>query len=342
MTRQRLICLLDGIKKARICVVGDLFLDKYAFIDNKLDEPSLETGLTAYQAVGGRVSPGAAGTVLSNLCAAGVGKVSVVSMLGEDGDGYEVLKGLRRRGADTGAVIQTEEIITPTYFKPMFLGPDGAAATEGNRLDFKNRSVTPPELTRRMAAMAREAAADADALMILDQLTDADTGVVTSFMREELSRLARENPSLLVFADSRAFIHLFRDVTIKCNNIEAAKMTSGDPEFSEEVVCAAMSSLAERAGRPPFITCNIHGVACMNDGLFTLVPAVRQEGPLDICGAGDACGAGIVAALCAGAGNAEAAFLGNLTAGVTVRKIGETGTASPEEILALYDEQFAR
>ncbi len=33
-------------------------------------------------------------------------------------------------------------------------------------------------------------------------------------------------------------------------------------------------------------------------------------------------------------------MLGNLAAGVTVRKLGTTGTASPEEMLALYHEQF--
>ena len=44
-----------------------------------------------------------------------------------------------------------------------------------------------------------------------------------------------------------------------------------------------------------------------------------------------------VLALALGASPAEAAALGNMVASVTIRKIGETGTASPEELLALFN-----
>ena len=43
--------------------------------------------------------------------------------------------------------------------------------------------------------------------------------------------------------------------------------------------------------------------------------------------------AGLATALAAGAHPVKAAELGNLVAGVTVRKLLQTGTASPEEIL---------
>jgi bifunctional ADP-heptose synthase (sugar kinase/adenylyltransferase) len=39
-----------------------------------------------------------------------------------------------------------------------------------------------------------------------------------------------------------------------------------------------------------------------------------------------------VSALCTGATHAEAAFVGNLCASVTIRKLGTTGTASPDEL----------
>ena len=44
----------------------------------------------------------------------------------------------------------------------------------------------------------------------------------------------------------------------------------------------------------------------------------------------------MVSALCAGATWQEAAELGNLCASVTIRKIGQTGTSSQEEVLAQY------
>ena len=44
----------------------------------------------------------------------------------------------------------------------------------------------------------------------------------------------------------------------------------------------------------------------------------------------------MVSALCAGATWQEAAELGNLCASVTIRKIGQTGTSSQEEVLTQY------
>ena len=68
--------LLQEFPRKKILVLGDFFLDRYLEIDAALDEPSLETGLTAYQVVGTRLSPGAAGTVANNLVALGVGHIN--------------------------------------------------------------------------------------------------------------------------------------------------------------------------------------------------------------------------------------------------------------------------
>jgi len=236
--------------------------------------------------------------------------------------------------------VRSNQIMTPTYLKPMFQ-QTGNTAIEASRLDFKNRGVTPLDLQQSLLNKARAIAPHVDALLIVDQLTEENTGVVTEAMRNELASIAADFPKLLVCADSRAFIHKFQNMTIKCNNIEAVRMAFGTEEFSTEAVFAALDTLAAQTGRPPFITCNVHGIACKANGKNKLVPAVKQTGPIDVCGAGDACSAGIVAALCAGANNEEAAFLANLAAGVTVRKLGQTGSASPSEILALFDEQSA-
>ena len=80
---QRLRALLDHFPSATVLVVGDFFLDKYLDLDPRLSEPSLETGLDAYQVVGVRTYPGAAGTVVNNLRALDV-NVRVLGVIGED------------------------------------------------------------------------------------------------------------------------------------------------------------------------------------------------------------------------------------------------------------------
>src|SRR5271157_5771268 len=112
--------ILQRLPSLRIGVLGDLFLDRYLDIDAALTEPSIETGLDAYQVTRVRASPGAAGTVINNLAALGVKQVYPVAVIGDDGEGYE----LRQALADL-QIVALEAVFawsgrrTPTYTKPM-------------------------------------------------------------------------------------------------------------------------------------------------------------------------------------------------------------------------------
>ena len=88
--------ILATIPQRTIGVLGDLFLDRYLDLDAALTEPSIETGLDAYQVVNVRSYPGAAGTVINNLVALGVGRIVPIGMIGDDGEGFELLQALRR------------------------------------------------------------------------------------------------------------------------------------------------------------------------------------------------------------------------------------------------------
>src|SRR3954468_13008614 len=91
--------ILSTIPNRTVGVLGDLFLDRYLDIDPALDEPSVETGLTAYQVVKVRSYPGAAGTVINNLAALGVGRIYPIACIGDDGEGYELRQALKRMPA---------------------------------------------------------------------------------------------------------------------------------------------------------------------------------------------------------------------------------------------------
>lgn len=342
MDRKRLEALLGRLPGLHIAVVGDLFLDRYWLIDPALDEPSLETGRTAWQVVDTQLSPGAAGTVLNNLAALGIGTLHCVSLLGRDGEGEELRALLGAQGVDLRHTAVSAGVVTPFYTKPMFRQADGSWQ-EGNRIDRKNLARTPEDIEARLLEAVDELSREVDALILLDQLIDENTGVVTANVRDAAAALAREKPGLIVFADSRAFIDRFRDMSIKCNDKEALAIAGlhEEDDFDADQVGRALSYMQAGRERPSFITCNRHGIAVMEAGQLRLTPAVRQPGPIDVVGAGDASTAGIVSALCAGASPAEAAQFANLCAGVTIRKLGTTGTASPAEILALFDEQQA-
>jgi rfaE bifunctional protein kinase chain/domain len=337
MDQERIAGLLRCFPERRVLVVGDFFLDLYFDLDRSLAEVSIETGLEAYQVVKVRSSPGAAGTVTSNLRALDVG-VTALGVIGVDGMGYELLRGLRARGVDVSPLIQAEERFTPTYTKPMMREQDGRVH-ELNRLDIKNRAPLPVRIEEQVIAALRDQVDRVDGIVVADQVQERNCGIVTDHVREELAALASAHPGKVIVADSRVRIGEYQGIVIKPNAREAvAAIRPGPDEESPDRATAesCAEALFERNDKPVFLTVGADGVIVLDREGRTHVPAIRVEGPIDIVGAGDSTMAGITAALCCGATHAEAALLGVLVASITIQQIGTTGTATRAQVLDRY------
>ncbi len=338
MDEPRLRYLLDRFSRTHILVVGDFFLDRYLIIDRALSEVSLETGLEAYQVVEVRCSPGAAGTVTSNLRALGV-RVTALGVIGDDGMGYELLRGLRERGVDTAHLLQLGDRFTPTYTKPMVREADGREH-EIERLDIKNRRPLSRELEEEVIARLRDLAVRVDGIVVADQVPERNCGVITDRVRQALSELGIGRPDKVIAVDSRARIGEFRGVILKPNAHEAVAAVYPDRAESPDrsLVEECGRELYRRVGRPVFVTVGADGILVFADGAMTHMPGIRVPGPIDIVGAGDSVMAGVASALCCGATPVEAALIGNLVASITIQQIGTTGTATPAQVLARYRE----
>jgi rfaE bifunctional protein kinase chain/domain len=338
MTREQLDEILNGFARARVAVLGDFFLDKYLEIDPALSEISLETGLEARQVVAVRCQPGGAGNVAANLRALGVGKVICVGFIGDDGDGFELTRALRAIGAHIEHLIPRPDRRTPTYCKPILWLP-GGQVQELERLDTKNRTTIPPALESEIIASIRALAPEVTAVMVQDQVQEAECGVVTSGMREALAELMQVYPSLVGLVDSRTRLGLFRGMMPKCNDQEACCAVHPEtPQHRgpEAIPCAA--ALSARVGAPVFLTMGSAGMAVVSPERAQRVPTIRVEGPLDIVGAGDSAASGIVSALCAGAALDEAAVIGNIVSSVTIQQVGTTGTANQRQLRQRFIE----
>jgi rfaE bifunctional protein kinase chain/domain len=335
LTDQGLDLILSQIPRLTIGVLGDLFLDRYLDIDSRLTEPSLETGLDAYQVVQVRSYPGAAGTVINNLVALGVKKVIAISVIGDDGEGYELLRALDQLSVvDRSSVFQDPSRRTPTYTKPM-LQKAGEPARELNRLDIKNRGLLSSDSVERVLAAIDQAWKNLDALIVSDQVSEAGCGVITDGVRTHLAELGELDPNNVILADSRERIGQFQSVWLKPNlrecirAMEEATCPNGYPE-----IC--VYELAKQAARPVFCTRGEQGVLIVdprtNPPRTFEVPAYPVTGPTDIVGAGDSANAAITCGLAAGADLEQAASFGCLVASITIQQIGITGTATPEQI----------
>jgi rfaE bifunctional protein kinase chain/domain len=317
MDEARLDQLLGRFPEIKLLVIGDFFLDKYLDLERRWSETSLETGLEAYQAAGVRCSPGAAGTVVNNLRTLDVG-VMALGVIGDDGEGYELKRALMEQDVDISPLIVHPDRFTPTYTKPMMREMDDQVH-ELNRIDVKNRSPLPEVIQRQLIERLRALAPSVNGMVVADQVPEANCGVITDQIRTTLSEVARSRPDLIIAADSRERIGLFRNIILKPNAHEAA-------------------TLHRQNERPVFITVGAEGVLVFSEGDVQHVPGVPVTGPIDIVGAGDSVMAGIVSSLCAGAEPAEAALVGNLVASITVQQIGTTGNASRQQVLDRFRE----
>ena len=282
-----------------------------------------------------RSYPGAAVTVINNLVALGVKRVCAMSVIGDDGEGYELLQALNQlQVVDPAGVIQDSSRRTPTYMKPMLQNP-GQPARELNRLDIKNRSRLSPSTEENVLTALKRSWPEMDAMIVSDQVSEADCGVITARVRQRLSELGNAEPGKVILADSRERIGQFRSVWLKPNLRECVRAVEGAVN-AEDGPASYVRELAKRSARPVFCTRGERGVLIVDPRLHlprTIeVPAYPVTGPIDIVGAGDSANAGITCALAAGADLEQAASFGCLVASITIQQIGTTGTASPEQV----------
>lgn len=337
LTRDRLELLLDNFSDLRIGLVGDLFLDRYLMIDPDDKELSVETGLEAYQVQKVRNYAGALGTVMNNLTALGVGQLVPVSVIGDDGHGFDLLQEVRKMPVNPNGLLQTSRRLTPTYTKPMRQVSSGNWH-ELNRLDVRTRGPLEADTVDLLIRRLHEVFAVVDGLIVLDQIAEPDWGVVNTDLRNAVDELAKAAPDKLIFVDSRSHIGHFNSGTLKGNLSEMLKTAGWELEDSHAVVDAT-APLSRKTGRPIFCTMGVDGILVVfPDKLPIHVNGFPVKGPVDICGAGDSATSGLVLSLCSTATEAEAAVVANLVASVTVQQIGVTGTATPTQLLERFDE----
>ena len=319
----------------RLAIVGDFCLDRYLEIDGSREEISIETGLPVYNVTRVRAQPGAAGTILNNLCALGIGTLHAVGFCGEDGEGWELRRALQARpGVRLERFVTTADRRTFTYCKPLVVAP-GQPPRELNRLDSKNWTTTPSTVERTLAASLEALAREVDAIILMDQVDEKGTGVVTSLVREAAHRAQAANPGLLVLADSRNGLADFPPLAFKMNAAELAALLNEPPPLSLPRVRECAARLVSHNGQPVFVTLAERGIiGALPDGTVHHVPSLSVRGPIDIVGAGDSVTANLTAALAAGATAPEAMELAMAAASVVVHQLGTTGEASVADLAA--------
>lgn len=333
MTSGRFREIADRYSSLKLGVVGDFCLDRYFDIDPAKSEISIETGLEVHNIVRVRCQPGAAGTILNNLAALGVGSITPVGMCGQDGEGFELKRALALRpGVKLEAFVESSKIRTFTYTKPLICEP-AKAPRELNRLDIKNWSSTPDSIQEELIAKVEVMAPEWDGMILMDQVDVAETGVVTSRVMDAVSGVVKARPRLPVVADSRRGLAGFPQVIFKMNQSELSILSPMPTESTLDRIREAALWLARKNGRAVLVTLAERGIVGADPGgEVHHVPGLPLRGEIDIVGAGDAVTANLTAALAAGASLLEAMKIAMCAASVVIHQLGTTGTATPSQI----------
>ena len=187
-----------------------------------------------------------------------------------------------------------------------------------------------------MLAALEAVAREADVICVGDQMT---YGCVTPRVRERLCEMGKNGRTVIV--DSRSRIADYRCVTVKPNETEALRAFGGEAgEDDLEGLARLAGRIRAKNGRLTLMTLGSRGCFVADEGGVVRVPACPVPPPIDFVGAGDTFLSGFGMALAAGAGPVEAAQVATLCSAVTIRKIGVTGTATREEVLAAWDAYF--
>ncbi len=165
------------------------------------------------------------------------------------------------------------------------------------------------------------------------------SGIHTEYFREQLKMVVQNFPGKIFVVDSRDYSEVYEGTYRNINDREAANLIGLKKEPDDVVLYSevkeAAARLFEKFGKPLFITRGERGSVIVDENGVTDIYGLMIISKVDTVGAGDSYLAGAAATLAAGYNMQVAAQIGSYVAGVTVQKLFQTGTASPEEILQI-------
>jgi rfaE bifunctional protein kinase chain/domain len=334
MNKEKIRKILNDISSVKIIVAGDFCLDAYWFIDEAMSEISVETNEVTRPVRQQRYSLGGAGNVTNNLARMGIKDIRAFGVIGTDPFGSEMVRIMNETGIQTrNMLVQKDVWYTHTYAKPYI------DDKELNRVDFGNYNQLSDETADILINNLNNEIPEVDIVLINQQVP---SGIHTGYFKKRLLEVIRKYPGKIFIVDSRNFNDYYDGTIRKMNDTEASRLCGLKRKPDEEIpfseVVSSARNLFERFGKPLFITRGSKGSLTIDQSGICEIPGLMIISKVDTVGAGDSYLAGAASALAAGYNMEIAARLGTFVAGVTVQKLFQTGTATPEEILAIGED----
>lgn len=317
-----LTALLQRARGKSVLVVGDLMLDH--FVIGRVDRISPEAPVPVVQFHHESYRLGGAANVAHNVAALG-GRVEMAGIVGNDAEGSHLIGGLRSAGIGIGGVIADKGRCTTRKLRVVTTRNQQVA-----RIDYESDAAADPEVEAALVKKIREAATQADVVLV----SDYQKGAITKATAQAAIEAAAERgiPSLV---DPKVpHIDYYAGASlITPNHHEAEAVTLQRIRTSDEARSAAQRFRDRTKCHGVLITRGEHGMWLLADGEFDLPAEAREVS--DVTGAGDTVIAAIALGLAAGGSINDAARLANRAAGLAVARFGPVAITAAELAAAL-------
>jgi rfaE bifunctional protein kinase chain/domain len=320
--------LADIVRKfsrRKILVVGDAIADQFVY--GEISRVSREAPVFILRHEHTETAPGGAANCAANLTSLGA-QVSLVSVVGKDESGTELLQKLSNTGVDCSGVLVSPDHRTTTKVR-VLAGQSHSTRQQVIRIDYDGETDFDLKLRAQVTEQMSGGVRRAEGVIISDYGYGVGNPSITQTVRTDAGG------GIPVLVDSRFRLSAFPGLTSATpNEDELVHLIGREPVDVRELEAAGLE-LCQRLGyRALLITRGSNGMMLIEAEKEPLhIAAVGPHEPVDVTGAGDTVIATYTLALASGASFAEAAQLANLAGGIVVMKRG-TATVTAEELIA--------
>lgn len=317
--RQRIAAMTGG----RVVVVGDLLIDE--LLEGKPERISREAPVLILEHVDTELIPGGAANTAHNISSLG-GICHAVGVCGSDEYARKLARLLEGCGISHSLV---QDPSRPTTVKTRILSKSHSLMQQLLRLDRISHEPLSAEIEAKLIGRLRESTAGFKAIV----LSDYRAGVITDGMIDACRQLARTQ-NILLIVDAQGDFERFKDVTLMTpNQPDTEKAVGYKLTNLDDLRKAGNQILQSTNAKALLVTRGADGMVLFQQGQELVeLPAFNRSDVFDVTGAGDTVVGTMALALVSGATFVESMALGNLAAGIVVRKSG-TAVTSQKELL---------
>ncbi len=321
--RKRILSMTGG----KVIVVGDLLIDE--LLEGKPERISREAPVLILEHVDTELIPGGAANTANNIAALG-GNCHAIGVCGNDDYANKMAQLFDQAGITHGLV---KDPTRPTTVKTRILSKSHSFRQQLLRLDRISHQRVDKSIERQLLQNLEAVKADFQAII----LSDYRAGVMTDDLIRGVRAVAAEQ-NLLLVVDAQDDFARFQNVTLMTpNQPDAEKVVGFEIKDKESLQRAGDALLLITGAAAMLVTRGGAGMVLFqpNQAMVEL-PAFNRSEVFDVSGAGDTVVAAMTLALVTGSSFLEAMALGNLAAGIVVKKPG-TAITNQKEMLENLD-----